>query len=296
MPIKNPVLDLSKNSTALESETNIKNAVQAEITAGRYPMAIKKSEEEYFGVLYQFKKENGNVKIELNSSWTPLSTSGYKEPDAVSSDSSNSITKTSLQSEYKTMVKKVEDNGGFWVGRYETTNMNSSNFTTTPVTILKGKTEGISGTGVTWYKMYQGQKTYKTAKLTKSASTTSSMIWGSQWNQIMIWMKDVKNTVNGKYFITNSVGMGNFGAISGVNDGYTSTSSPANTGCFEVKNVYDLAGNVSDWTLEANYTYGRVNRGGVYNRTSSSYTRADYRDFSSPSGSNSLSGSRLTLY
>ena len=71
------------------------------------------------------------------------------------------------------------------------------------------------------------------------------MIWGSQWDQIMIWMKEVKNGEN--YYITNSIGMGNLN-ISGVDDGYDSF---ANTGCFDIKNIFDLAGNVYDRTLEA---------------------------------------------
>ena len=65
---------------------------------------------------------------------------------------------------------------------------------------------------------------------------------------------DVRNGDN--YYITNSVGMGNFG----TGDGYTDTSNPTATGCFEVKNIYDLAGNVHEWTLEALSTLSRVSR------------------------------------
>lgn len=254
-------------------------------------MAVKKLDGTYSGILYTFTDGISEINIVPKDYTT---TSSYREPDVVISDSYTSITKTSLQEEYKTMIEKVKENEGFWVGRYETTNMNSTNFTTTPVTIVKGITTGIRD--VIWYKMYEGQKAYKMAKLIKSASTTSSMIWGSQWNQIMIWMRNVQNTTNGKYYIINSVGMGNFGTISGVNDGYTDTSSPANAGCFEVKNVFDLAGNVRDWTLEANGSNYRVYRGGNYNTTDSSITRADFRGVSVPTDSGSVSGSRLTLY
>ena len=257
-------------------------------------MAVKKLDGTYSGILYTFTDGTSGVDIVPQNYTT---TSGYREPATVSSDSSNGI--TSLQSEYKIMIESVEEKGGFWVGRYETTNMNSSNFTTTPVTSIKGIKTGISS--VTWYKMYEGQKTYKTAKLTQSAST-SSMIWGSQWDQIMIWMKDVpskytNSIYTGKFYITNSVGMGNFGTISGVNDGYPNTLSPANAGCFEVKNVFDLAGNVYDWTLEAYNTGNRVYRGGRFNTTNSSYTGAGNRDYTyPPTNSNSSNGSRLTLY
>ena len=110
--------------------------------------------------------------------------------------------------------------------------------------------------------MYAQQKNYSKLALGTSTTATSSMIWGSQWDQIMIWMKEVKNTVNttnGEYYIINSVGMGNYN-VSGVDDGYSDTDAPAPTGCFDVKNVYDLAGNVYNWTLEALSTGGRVVR------------------------------------
>ena len=107
--------------------------------------------------------------------------------------------------------------------------------------------------------MYAQQKNYAKKKFGETGKIKSSMIWGSQWDQIMIWMKDEKNKTNGKYYITNSAGMGNF-SISGVDDGYNSI---ANTGCFDVKNIFDLAGNVYDWTLEAYDTNNRVLRRGL---------------------------------
>ena len=275
VPVENAILDLSGNSTALESDDSIKQAVQSEIDSGRYPMAIKKDETNYIGVLYNFSEETDTegkkyVKVTPYSSWKPTSaTSGYREPAYLSNssfaDASNNnnvgITETSLQEEFNAMVTKVAENKGFWVGRYETSNMLNDNAqdTTNEITVIKGTTKGINN--VNWYRMYAQQKSYSNVALTKSESITSSMIWGSQWDQIMIWMKDVKNTVNttnGQYYVTNAVGMGNYG-VADV-DNYPNTSNPAATGCYDVKNIYDLAGNIYDWTLEAYYTYGRVLR------------------------------------
>ena len=102
--------------------------------------------------------------------------------------------------------------------------------------------------------------------LSKSNNVKSSMIWGSQWDQIMIWMKGIENTVNstnGQYYVTNAVGMGNYGNISGVDDGWSNEDESAPTGYqenYKVKNIFDLAGNVYDWTLEATDTNSRVQR------------------------------------
>ena len=275
MPVENAILDLSGNSTALESDDSIKEAVQSEIEAGRYPMAIKKDETNYIGVLYDFEEEtdtegNKYVKVTPNSSWKPISTtSGYREPAYLSNSSyadgsSNNnvgITETSLQEEFNTMVTKVTENKGFWVGRYETSNMVNDNAqdATNQITVIKGTTTGINN--VNWYRMYAQQKSYSNLALTNSTSTTSSMIWGSQWDQIMIWMKEVKNTVNtdnGEYYVTNAVGMGNYG-VADVDD-YPDKTNPAETGCYDVKNIYDLAGNIYDWTLEAHSASDRVIR------------------------------------
>ena len=162
------------------------------------------------------------------------------------------------------MVEKVAKNGGFWVGRYETSNMvnTSANDSTNNVTVIKGTTTGIRS--VTWYRMYNQQKNYSNLEFTNATTITSSMIWGSQWDQILIWMKNVpaqlenNATYTGKFYVTNSVGMGNLGVDeTGTTKG---TKQLENTGYYPVKNIYDLAGNVYDWTLEANYTRFRVRR------------------------------------
>ena len=313
VPVPNAVLDLSSTFSTLD-EAGIKAEVQKEIDANRYPMAIKTNATDYIGVLYQFTEEGGKVKVEpltndVNGySWTPLSDDDCREPAYLESSSyadgssyNNTEPKVSqslLQQEFNIMADKVSTQKGFWVGRYETSNMASSNSqdTTNKVKIVRGTTSGINN--VDWYRMYAQQKAYRNlAEI--SSSRTSSMIWGSQWDQIMIWMKEVKNTVDttrGQYYITNAVGMGNYGNISVVDDGYSSTSAPAETGCFKTKNIYDLAGNVYDWTLEASSTSSRENRGSYYKHTGSFYTKPSKRSIGSPTDSVSDIGSRSTLY
>ena len=136
VPVENAVLDLSGNSTALADDASIKAEVQKEIDAGRYPMAIKKDENTYIGVLYQFSEETTGenqkqVKVEPLSDWKPTSTnSGRREPDIVS-DYDNDETyltqindilgteytssdqfRTDLQADFKNMVTRVVENKG----------------------------------------------------------------------------------------------------------------------------------------------------------------------------------------
>ena len=207
------------------------------------------------------------------------------------------------------MVEKVKNAGGFWVGRYETSSMSNS-ATRAQVSSKKGTTSGgISS--VTWYRMYAQQSIYSELVLKSEKNKTqktSSMIWGSQYDQIMIWMKGEAGSEQaqsiGKYYITNGVGKGNYGEITidgkKIEDGNDNPSAPASTGSqetYRVKNIYDLAGNVYEWTLEAISPHHRVIRGGNYNITNLGNTRPDYRSYYyGPTSSYSGIGSRLTLY
>ena len=269
VPVENAVLDLSGNSTALVDDESIKAEVQKEINAGRYPMAIKKDENTYMGVSYQFSEETigenqKQVKVEPLSDWKPTSTdSGRREPDVIT-DYDNDETyltqindilgtgyatatdfKSDLQIDFKNMVTRVEENKGFWVGRYETSKMNAEQ-----ISVIKGTKDGINN--VNWYNIYAKQKKYSSQK--SLGTMQSSMIWGSQWEQIMIWMKEEENEKKNSYYVTNSLGMGNYGTNDDTQNGL------ANTGFYEVKNVFDLAGNVYDWTLEANNNNYRAGR------------------------------------
>ena len=314
VPVPNAVLDLSSDSTTLSSETDIKASVQNEINAGRYPMAIKNTDGNYFGVLYDFNFDSttNKVKVEPYGSWTPILKSSYREPSALDSwdktylPQVNGILNTNytdttlfeneLQNEFNNMVTSVLTNKGFWVGRYETSKMSNSTTETytssneIKINVVKGATTGVNS--VTWYRMYAQQKLYSSKT---NITLASSMIWGSQWDQIMIWMKSEPNETSyagdKPFYIINAQGMGNFAASAG------GTGRKADTGYYAVKNIYDLTGNVYDWTLETGITNCRVHRGGFYYDTHSDYTKSAYRGDNDPNNiSNEFYGSRATLY
>ena len=65
---------------------------------------------------------------------------------------------------------------------------------------------------------------------------------------------------------------------------------------WKANNIYDLAGNVMDWTMEASYTYFRVLRGGYYSFTGATYPARNRYASNYPTNSDNTNGCRTTLY
>ena len=129
--------------------------------------------------------------------------------------------------------------------------------------VQKGKTPAAS---VTWYKLYNACQKFN------KASTTSTMMWGCQWDAITNWIGNPSYDEN------------------------RHTGERANTGANEsdkFKNIYDLEGNCYEWTQEAYDTYYRASRGGDFN--DGSYPVSD-RGYGIPYSTYSGCSSRPTLY
>ena len=199
----------------------------------------------YQGKLYTFTSTEANV------------TTSYREPDTVSYDGNNyldiingilgttyssSDTSTFLedmQKDYNKMVKSVGEYGGFYVSRYE---MSKSTITNQAASVAN-VTPLVNDSNNRWYGLYAYGKTYNTS------SVESSMIWGSQYDAMMRWMQG--NDVD----VTGNIG-------NNRNTGTTTGTS----GTDIINNIYDLYGCHYEWTLEANNTNFRVNRGRLLHR------------------------------
>ena len=206
-----------------------------------------------WGKLYNFSANGITAKnwTEQDSVISITATSGgssFREPDIIDADSSNSVTISQLETEFNNMIESVKKYGGFYIGRYETGNLSQEK-----ASIIKNNSDIGNQT---WYTMYK-----KAKGIAVNNNVTSSMIWGSQWDATMRWMYNSGNEEKKKYTY-DSRGKGNY-----------SSDSPIATGSIEayaVNNIYDMAGNVSDWTIEASYTYARVLRGGRFDYAGSS--------------------------
>ena len=200
------------------------------------------------------------------------------------------------------MYASVKKNGGFYIARYEAGNDGNGN-----VVLKKGadvyneiswsangdnmqETTGITGGAVELSRNFANAKNYRTV--------TSTLIYGVQWDAVMKWMENVNNpNVEGKTYIQDSTGMGWYSDNSGGDPQKTGIDiGEENKGSNQVKKIYDLAGNVWEWTMESYDTYGRVSRGGYYSYTGSYNPASDRRYNYNPSYSTSDFGFRPTLF
>ena len=166
--------------------------------------------------------------------------------------------KNILQTDYNEIVALIYNAKGYYVGRYETSNLTTTKGTA--INVVAGTNFGISI--INWYCMYAQQKAYTTNKQLKSVK--SSMILGTCHDQMLEFVN-----VAGKYDVTKAGNVGHTSSkfttkpylTGGV--GYNENYSGYETEPYKdlSKNIYDLEGNVCEWTTEALDTSYRVYRG-----------------------------------
>ena len=239
------------------------------------------------------------VASEADLTRTNFDTNGQPTTDApASGDSVANCTEpyangySTEESEYTTMKTQVLKYGGFYIGRFEagvkSTTLRTGTTTTQTVVCKKGvapynwvpwgkamddintafapsvnNPDNVNTNGAVYLaKNFSSQHNY--------TSVTSTLIYGCEWDAMCRYIGDSQRTTPTK-------------------------SKPELTGSVSTdvsKNIYDLAGNCMEWTMEAGIRNGRVYRGGdcdyafpVSDRTSSG-----------PAGYSNYSSFRLTLY
>ena len=178
------------------------------------------------------------------------------------------------------MLKSVYENGGFYVGRYEAgiettgtnrtsnTDKNSEGKYITPSTTPVSKADAYPYTYVT---RTQAQNL---ASNVNSGTKTSSLMFGVQWDLVLAFMHN-KGNIADSTLTSNSTTIGNYKnnlwTIKNANAKYSTDYGRTFTACpnpfkkdadseillttgadssFSVQNIYDIAGNVYEWTLE----------------------------------------------
>ena len=217
------------------------------------------------------------------------------------------------------MLKSVYENGGFYIGKYEVgigedTYRNYGTGYATEHPIDETPVIQQDKYVYNWVRCSQAQELSESLAV---GGKTSSLMFGIQWDLVLAYLE--ANGVSENDLKVNSGSWGNYSNEAfDITRGKYSTDNGANyttvngtypkpasrvlltTGATvrnSKMNIYDLAGNVWEWTLEKSTgtNYPCAYRGGNYSSNGSIYP-ASNRDSNSASGSNGIIGFRPALY
>ena len=214
------------------------------------------------------------------------------------------------KSEAKAMYKSVQNNKGFYIGRYEAgvDQERTSNTTSLPKVIVKKNKPVYNYIG--WSnKNDMNVDTGGAVQVARNMYTdintygvTSTLCYGVQWDAALRFI-DPDYT---GYARDSSKQGWYYDNYNKDNTGANNTNPTQQTGIDLIykndngnitnkkNNIYDMAGNVCEWTMESYNTDARVKRGG-YCSYSGSYLPSSTRN-SSPPYSIGTIGFRVTLY
>ncbi len=182
--------------------------------------------------------------------------------------------------EYDTETS-VKENGGFYIGRYEASDDGGS------VAVKRNVTPENNISQID--ALDKANHMYDTLS---EKNFESSLLTGAAWDRTLGWLEET-GAVSSFKIVGDSKTWGNYS-----DDEFENSEGLQNTGSIpqtEKNHIFDLAGNVKEWTTEAHSSDSRVYRGGNYDDTGS-YRPCSGRYGTSPDGTRSNLGFRLALY
>ena len=217
---------------------------------------------------------------------TGLSTS-FTEPNLTY----DTVDKTGIADQITELTKSIYKYGGFYIGRYEagsTTARTSSSSQTAEFVVQQDKYPynyiiwGKSMSDVSEGAVYLSNNLY--ASTNTNYGATSMLCTGASWDSMLDFIKDSSHSVTdgttwgnygdsetytinrGKYAVYNTSNntLENFQDVVNEYPKEKGKSILLTTGATErncSKNIYDVAGNVYEWTTESSSSSNRVDRG-----------------------------------
>ena len=193
-----------------------------------------------------------------------------------------------------TNQESVNNYGGFYIARYEAGDGDANG---TPRSSSSSNSNTVvSKKGAIVYNYISQPDSITRAESMYAGK--SKLISGAGWDRTLNWLIETKAKTENEVFV-NSSSWGNYNDSTG---NAKTNSGPSNmnytTGrneAWKANNIYDLAGNVHDWTTEANSSDLRVIRGGNYVDDGSDHPASNRSDGNSGCSDNVV-GFRPALY
>ena len=215
---------------------------------------------------------NTSYGINTNESREPAMAGSYDNDNSNLTSYLNGITRESFKIEmeerFKNMLESIATYGGFYIGRYETGDLNQN----IPKVVRMNGNIGNQN----WYQEYLKAKKLKGTH----DNIETNMIWGILYDETLKWLIDTKSKKYSDMLpdtsATSCDNAGRWGNYKNVSFQYYDSNRNLNqtkpqnvyrtlpTGATDRNmgnNIYDLAGNVFDRTMEV-YNSNRGARGG----------------------------------
>ena len=215
---------------------------------------------------------------------------------------------TEEKAEYDKMMLSVKNNKGFYIARFEAGDGEATAKRTKVTTAHKvvSKKNAYVYNYVPWGKSMSDTSAQTKSNVANvagavelsknmykdSTSVVSTLCYGVQWDAVMNFVSDATHNIKdsrswGNYDNSTGAAATNSGSL---NMNYTKGRNEA----WKAKNIYDLAGNVLEWTMESNSSLYRTYRGGT--SLDGACDPASSRYYSVPTYAGEDTGFRATLY
>ena len=269
--------------------SNVKEEWQDTISEVKYGVPIPK------GFTYkEGTKDTGLVIQDGNKNefvWVPATESSYAKD--TSFPSLNNVKPTgddTLPNGITDETADVVKYGGFYIGRYE-------------AGIPEGDTSTSNKTGIpvskprvtVWTDINYTNSKASAEGMISTDYVQTGLITGKAWDTTCHWIEGNLSSINASASLTDSRYYGNHGnSLAPANENSGTKRTAGFNENWKVKNIYDLAGNVWEWTSEA-YSSRFIYRGGRYGNDGSDYP-VSYRNHINASYTNYDIGFRPRLY
>ena len=233
--------------------------------------------------------EKGNEFV-----WVPATESTYAKDFGFKSNFNATSTNTkddTLPNGITEETVDVKKYGGFYIGRYEAGipegDTSPSNKTGIPVS-KKGAT--------VWSNITYINSKASAESMISNKYVQTGLITGTAWDATCHWIEDSLKSINESERLTDSRYYGNYSnSVAPANENSGTKRTAGFSENWKTKNIYDLAGNVWEWTSEAGSS-NFIFRGGSVNYDGSVFPVSYRCDTSSASDASGTLGFRPRLY